>query len=128
MTAVHGITVAGGTFPAEIWHAFYSNAGVPCDDFTVPSQPIQWSSFFGSYTSPEPHSGGISAGSKKGGAAGGGGGGGGGSAPQYDPSLYAPGAGQQPAPLPSPPPAPSTPQGGGANLGGGNPTGGIGGN
>jgi len=132
MTAVHGITVAGGTFPAEIWHAFYTNAGVPCDDFTVPSQPIQWSSFFGSYTSPEPHSGGISAGSKHGGAGGGGvgggGGGGGSSAPYYDPSLYAPGAGQQPAPPPSPPPPPSPSPAAGGNLGGGNPTGGVGGN
>ena len=117
MTAVHGITVAGGTFPAEIWHAFYTGAGVPCEPFRVPSQPIHWSSFFGSYTSStpvrtRPGSGGGSASS---GGAGGGGAGGG--QPYYNPKFYAPGAGQAPAPPPpSPPAAPSHEQsiGGGA--------------
>ncbi len=33
MSSVHGITVFGGTFPAEIWHSLYSNAGVPCEEF-----------------------------------------------------------------------------------------------
>src|SRR4051812_9368712 len=56
MTSVHGITVFGGTFPAEIWHAFYTNGGIPCEDFPVPSEPIDWSSFFGSYTASEPNS------------------------------------------------------------------------
>ena len=27
MTSVHGITVFGGTFPAEIWHSVYAEAG-----------------------------------------------------------------------------------------------------
>jgi len=51
----------------------------------------------------------------------------------YDPNLYAPGAGQEPAPPPpSPPPAPAGPPaggggGGGGNIGGGQPTGGVGG-
>ncbi|HEV7562643.1 MAG TPA: transglycosylase domain-containing protein, partial [Solirubrobacterales bacterium] len=31
MTDVNGITVFGGTFPAEIWHSLYADAGVPCD-------------------------------------------------------------------------------------------------
>ena len=50
MTRVHGITVFGGTFPAEIWHAFYTNAGVPCEEFPVPERADQWAPFFGSYT------------------------------------------------------------------------------
>ena len=29
MTSVHGITVFGGTFPAEIWHSLYSDGGSP---------------------------------------------------------------------------------------------------
>ncbi len=33
MTSVHGITVFGGTFPAEIWHSLYSGAEVPCEEF-----------------------------------------------------------------------------------------------
>ena len=132
MTSVHGITVFGGTFPAEIWHAFYTNAGIPCEDFPVPSEPIDWSSFFGSYTSSEPSNydyntystdttgGGTQ---KKGD----------GGDKSYDPNLYAPGAGQEPAPPPpSPPPAPAGPPaggggGGGGTIGGGQPTGGVGG-
>ncbi len=38
MSSVHGITVFGGTFPAEIWNAFYSGIGVPCEDFPVPAR------------------------------------------------------------------------------------------
>ena len=119
MTSVHGITVFGGTFPAEIWHAFYTNAGIPCEDFPVPSEPIDWSSFFGSYTSSEPsnydystYSNGATGGTtpKKGG----------GGDKSYDPNLYAPGAGQEPAPPPpSPPPAPPSPPAGGGGGGGG---------
>ena len=33
MTSVHGITVFGGTFPAEIWHSLYTGGGVPCEEF-----------------------------------------------------------------------------------------------
>ncbi len=40
MTSVHGITVFGGTFPAEIWNSVYSNGDVPCEDFTAPAQRI----------------------------------------------------------------------------------------
>ena len=121
MTSVHGITVAGGTFPAEIWHAFYTNAGVACEPFRVPAQPIQWSSFFGTFTASEPVRGGSgsSAGSDSPGGSTGGGGGG---TTHYDPQLYAPGAGQAPAPPPPSPPAPSTPPpppSQGESLGGG---------
>jgi penicillin-binding protein 1A len=51
MRSVHGISVAGGTFPAEIWHKFMSVAkGSACNDFKPPSTPMQWSSFFGKYS------------------------------------------------------------------------------
>ena len=36
MSSVHGITVFGGTFPAEIWHSLYSGGGVPCEEFSEP--------------------------------------------------------------------------------------------
>ena len=136
MTSVHGITVAGGTFPAEIWYAFYTGAGIPCEDFEVPEEGVEWASFFGSYTASAPSSyDGYSydeessedgekknkdGGSDEGGDTG-----------SYDPDLYAPGVGQDPAPppaTPAPPPAPSPPSGGGGGaIGGGQPAGGIGG-
>jgi penicillin-binding protein 1A len=50
MTAVHGIAVAGGTFPAQIWHDYMNVAhGSSCDDFAPPTTPVQWSPFFGHY-------------------------------------------------------------------------------
>src|SRR6185436_6996143 len=62
MTSVHGITVFGGTFPAEIWHQVYSGAEVPCEEFEKPEHPIDWAPFFGSFTAPAPRRGGVSAG------------------------------------------------------------------
>ena len=38
MTSVHGTTVFGGTFPAEIWHSLYANAEVPCEEFEQPKR------------------------------------------------------------------------------------------
>ncbi|MGE5280870.1 MAG: transglycosylase domain-containing protein [Chloroflexota bacterium] len=112
MTSVHGITVYGGTFPAEIWHQVYAGAEVPCEDFRKPKQPIGWAPFFGRFTAPAPRSGGLSSGKgedararRLGEEATGG----------YNPDAYAPGAGQKPTPLP-PPPA-STGVGGGAAAG-----------
>jgi penicillin-binding protein 1A len=112
MTSVHGITVFGGTFPAEIWHSLYSGAEIPCEEFEQPKQPISWAPFFGKYTASAPRSKG---GDGPGGAAeaeadrareigeevtGG-----------YNPDAYAPGAGQEPTPVPPPPSA--------AGIGGG---------
>ncbi len=126
MTSVHGISVAGGTFPAEIWNAFHVGAGIPCEDFEEPEEPIDWSSFFGTYavsgssdsydydydsgysTAPAPDD------STEEGA---GEGDDSSSGETYDPDLYAPGAGQDPAPAPD--------DDGG--IGGGQPSGGIGG-
>jgi penicillin-binding protein 1A len=107
MSSVHGIIVFGGTFPAEIWHSLYSGAGVPCDEFTEPSQKIQWAPYYGSFTATNPHdkTGGLATGH-------------GGDKPPpgtdavggYDPNAYAPGVGQKP--LPPPPPPPAHPKGG----------------
>ncbi len=101
MTSVHGITVFGGTFPAEIWHSLYSEAGVPCEEFSQPKQKISWAPYYGQFTQAGPNPGGA--------RAGGSGGGRGGAPPPgtaavggYDPNAYAPGAGQKPAPLPPP--------------------------
>jgi penicillin-binding protein 1A len=42
MTNVHGISVSGGSFPAEIWRRFMDPAlaGLPARDFTQPLQPV----------------------------------------------------------------------------------------
>ncbi len=104
MSSVHGIIVFGGTFPAEIWHSLYSGAEVPCEEFTEPSQKISWAPFYGRYARSSPHDSSSLSGS-----------GGGGSSNKsepppgsaavggYDPNAYAPGAGQEPLPVPPPP-------------------------
>jgi penicillin-binding protein 1A len=104
MSSVHGTTVFGGTFPAEIWHSLYEGAGVPCEEFTEPKQQIEWGAFYGRYARSSPRDdtnlGGNDGGSGEdeapppGSAAVGG----------YDPDAYAPGAGQEPYPAPSPEP------------------------
>jgi penicillin-binding protein 1A len=118
MTSVHGTTVFGGTFPAEIWHSLYANGEVPCEEFNEPKTPISWAPFYGKFTSAGP---GTDSTSPDGFEAEGGeeseeerlgkeatGG--------YDPDAYAPGAGQEPTPVPPPPSAYGT---GGAGVGGG---------
>jgi penicillin-binding protein 1A len=110
MSSVHGLTVFGGTFPAEIWHALYTGAEVPCEELSEPKAKVSWAPYFGQFTASAPRSRDGSAGT--GGAAadrarevgeeatGG-----------YDPDAYAPGVGQEPTPTPPPPPS--------ANVGGG---------
>jgi penicillin-binding protein 1A len=119
MTSVHGISVFGGTFPAEIWHSVYSNAEVPCETFSRPEHPITWAPFYGRFTRGGP-TGGLASDAARGregtlpgqDAVGG-----------YDPNAYAPGVGQEPY-VPPPPPPPS---GGGekSGIGGAAPTGGT---
>jgi penicillin-binding protein 1A len=112
MSSVHGITVFGGTFPAEIWHSLYSEGGVPCEEFSEPEGQISWAPYYGHFTrsNPREHGGfesagdGAESGSPPPGSAAVGG---------YDPDAYSPGAGQDPAPLPPPPPSV-----GGAQVGG----------
>jgi penicillin-binding protein 1A len=114
MSSVHGITVFGGTFPAEIWHSLYSGGGIPCEEFEQPKQPITWAPYYGRFTqSGSADSGGRGAGrgndpAPPGTAAVGG----------YDPDAYAPGAGQEPAPVPPPPPAAAGGVSGGRAAGG----------
>jgi penicillin-binding protein 1A len=124
MTSVHGTTVFGGTFPAEIWHSLYAGAEVPCEEFSEPKAPIRWAPFFGQFTASGPNSGGSfsddeaeddeveTEAERLGKEATGGY-----DPDAYDPDAYAPGAGQEPTPAPPPPPAYGT--GGGANVGGG---------
>ncbi|TMK58155.1 MAG: glycosyl transferase [Actinobacteria bacterium] len=104
MSSVHGTTVFGGTFPAEIWHSLYEGAGVPCEEFTEPEQKISWAPFYGRFARSSPrddttldggdNDSGESEAPPPGSAAVGG----------YDPDAYAPGAGQEPYPAPSPEP------------------------
>jgi penicillin-binding protein 1A len=118
MTSVQGRTVFGGTFPAEIWHALYAEAGVPCEEFEEPDEQISWTPYYGRYARSSPSddsdldvgdgTGGGEEAPPPGSAAVGG----------YDPDAYAPGAGQEP--LPAPPPPPPPPQsgvGGGGSAG-----------
>ncbi len=117
MTSVHGATVYGGTFPAEIWHSLYSNAEIPCEEFSRPKTRVSWAPFYGRFTASSPIRGGSDSAAGRGGeeseaerlgreATGG-----------YDPNAYAPGAGQEPTPVPPPPPEYGS--GGGAGVEGG---------
>jgi penicillin-binding protein 1A len=121
MTSVHGATVYGGTFPAEIWHSLYSGAEVPCEEVEKPTTQVSWAPFFGRFTASAPAPGGSSFKASGGGgeseaerlgkeATGG-----------YDPNAYAPGVGQEPTHVPPPPPEYGA--GGGAGVGGGNAAG-----
>ncbi|MDQ3859630.1 MAG: PBP1A family penicillin-binding protein [Actinomycetota bacterium] len=51
MSNVHGIAVAGGTFPATIWKLFMSAAlaKVKPLDWSPPHDPVEWKSFDGQY-------------------------------------------------------------------------------
>jgi membrane peptidoglycan carboxypeptidase len=107
MYSVHGRTVFGGTFPAEIWHSIYAEGGIPCEEFEQPKEAISWSPYYGHFTQASPRetaagdgaSGESSEPPPPGSAAVGGY-----DPNDYDPSAYAPGAGQEPAPAPPPPP------------------------
>ncbi len=117
MRSVHGISVAGGTFPAEIWNKFMQVAKAKnCNDFPRPTTTVQWSPFFGKYSGQSGYSssgsgnynyGGQSQGDSSGGGYGG-----------YDPRLY----------QGDPSPGNSNPRGGGGKPGGGNGNGNGGGN
>jgi penicillin-binding protein 1A len=47
MTNVHGISVSGGSFPAEIWRRFMAPAlaGLPAREFRAPLQPVTFRSW-----------------------------------------------------------------------------------
>jgi len=51
MTSVHGISVAGGTFPAQIWHSFMTTAkGTNCDSFRPSVDQPEFTPFYGKYS------------------------------------------------------------------------------
>jgi penicillin-binding protein 1A len=66
MTSVHGIRVAGGTFPATIWRLFMTGAfgHNPPADWPLPNNPVVWEPFHGQYeffgAPPTPSGGGTS--------------------------------------------------------------------
>jgi penicillin-binding protein 1A len=68
MTAVHGIRVAGGTFPATIWRLFMAPAfgANPPGDWPLPLNPVEWVPFDGQYeyVPPPPSPGGGGDGDK----------------------------------------------------------------
>jgi penicillin-binding protein 1A len=51
MTNVHGISVSGGSFPAEIWNLFMAAAlaRAPVTDFAVPDAQVAWRPWDGEY-------------------------------------------------------------------------------
>ncbi|MGZ5333067.1 MAG: transglycosylase domain-containing protein, partial [Solirubrobacterales bacterium] len=52
MSSVHGIAVAGGTFPAEIWHDFMTVALADnCSAFPAAQTPVEWIPFHGEFSS-----------------------------------------------------------------------------
>jgi penicillin-binding protein 1A len=105
MTSVHGITVFGGTFPAEIWHSLYADGGIPCEEFEEPEAQVNWAPYYGHFTQASPtDSVGSGGGDSKEPPPPGTAAVGGYDPSEYDPGAYAPGAGQEPAPLPPPPP------------------------
>jgi penicillin-binding protein 1A len=98
MRNVHGISVAGGTFPAMIWNKFMQVAKGPnCDDFKRPTAQMQWSSFFGKYSTAGSYAGTQSYDYGRGTDGGYGGDTSGGGYKGYDPRLYEMPTSPQPA-------------------------------
>jgi penicillin-binding protein 1A len=112
MTSVHGISVAGGTFPAQIWHNYMTVAlEGKCEPVQAPKHPVIYQTFHGKYaqqysppvtpvvapTTTPTVQGGVSAGGKN--------------YRGYDPRAYAPGS--------QPSPTPDVQVGGGGGKGGG---------
>ncbi len=119
MYSVHGISVAGGTFPAAIWGGYMNVAkGDDCNSFPAPTTPAEFSTFYGGHSAngQEAPSGGYYGSpdttttppSDEGDSA------------EYDPRLYSEPPQEapetQPPPAPEPPPAP--PPTGGTGGGG----------
>jgi penicillin-binding protein 1A len=122
MRGVHGVNVAGGTFPAEIWGDFMRVAKRDCRPFPRPNNPASLNAYYGSnastgrrygrggydYRAPAPGGGSNSAG--------------GGGYRGYDPRLY------DAPPQPAPNTVPPSGGGGGGGGGGGDRGNGGGGN
>ena len=60
MTDVHGIAVAGATFPAHIWASFMRNVlsnpayACPLSDYPLPANPVVWKPFSSAFTQYAP--------------------------------------------------------------------------
>jgi len=113
MRSVHGIEVAGGTFPTQIWGAFMGTAtsGTPCSSFPQPTTPASFGRSGSSSSALNSGSSSSSSGST--GAPGPQGG--------YSPQLYESAPQQSPQQV-APPAIQETPSdggGGGGNSGGG---------
>jgi len=113
MRSVHGIEVAGGTFPTQIWGAFMGTAtsGTPCSSFPQPTAPASFGRSGSSGSALNSGSSSSSSGST--GAPGPQGG--------YSPQLYESAPQQSPQQV-APPAIQETPSdggGGGGNSGGG---------
>ncbi|HEY0630867.1 MAG TPA: penicillin-binding transpeptidase domain-containing protein, partial [Thermoleophilaceae bacterium] len=127
MNNVHGISVAGGTFPAEIWHDYMNVAhGSNCDSFPAPTTPPHFTTFYGKHSANgQRRNGGYYYSGGNGGPPTGGNG-------NYPPNLYA--SPPQAAPNTPSPPSPggngngNGNGGAGVGNGGGNPGGNGGGN
>ena len=117
MTDVHGISVQGGSIPAQIWHDYMSVADPNCGNFAPVKNQPSFSPFTGAHSAgsggpnygpgtvgPYPRFGGTSAG--------------GGNYHGYNPSLYA-SPPQQPPHVPPPLQAPPGTGGAGPGSGGG---------
>jgi penicillin-binding protein 1A len=101
MRSVHGIEVAGGTFPAQIWHDYMNVAkGSNCGDFPQPTTPVHFTPFYGKFS----HSGSRGYGGTTYSSPNTGGGTTGGTTGRYNPQFYE--APPQPEPKVTPPPAP----------------------
>ena len=84
MSSVHGISVAGGTFPAAIWGDYMRVAtGGVCGSFPPPREPVEWIPFYGRYANQGPPEGSSDTGDTSAGGDNYSGG--------YDPRAYAPG-------------------------------------
>jgi penicillin-binding protein 1A len=117
MRSVHGIEVAGGTFPAQIWHDFMLPAHTDCSSFPKPTTPVHWSAFYGNHAATGQSLPGNNYSSPPSGSNNSAGGGG---YKGYDPRLYA--SPPQGPPNTTPPPSPpGNGNGNGNGNGGGNP-------
>ncbi|HEX8051693.1 MAG TPA: transglycosylase domain-containing protein [Thermoleophilaceae bacterium] len=123
MRNVHGIQVAGGTFPTEIWGDFIRGVKRDCRSFPPPKEPARFSTFFGRNSASGRAGGGYRAPTYGGG--GGSNSAGGGNYRGYDPRLYT--EPPQAPPRTTPPPSGGGNKGGGNGNGGGNDGGGNGG-
>jgi penicillin-binding protein 1A len=112
MRSVHGIQVAGGTFPTQIWHDFMGPAHKECKPFPQPTQRAQFTTFYGRNSASGRSQPGTGYSYGGGGGGGGGNSAGGGGHRGYDPRLYA-------EPPQAPPRTTPPPSGGGGGGGGG---------